>query len=83
MFKKFGIKNPAQVINMDECGTCFEKMAFKIFCHGLCHAEQQEEFNLPSILTKGNLNHVTVMAFAVSDGMAYKQFVVFPGLKPH
>ena len=33
--------------------------------------------------TKGNLNHVTLMAVVGADGRAYKPALVFPGRQPH
>ena len=83
MSKHFGIKDPAQVVNLDECGAIFEKMARKSLRRGVSHENNPASLILSSIRTKGNLNHVTFMDVFGTDGTAYKPVVVFPGEQPH
>ena len=81
--KRFRIRHPCQIVNLDECGMSFDRMAGRSLRQGVTHSTRQRSVESVAVRTRGNLNHVTIMAVVGADGKAYKPVVVFPGKQPH
>ena len=83
VLKRYHINKASHIFNIDECGVSFDKMNCRSLRRGVAHASVSRAMHFATIRTRGNLNHVTVMAVISADGKEYKLFLVSPGKLPH
>lgn len=75
--KRFNIRDPNRIFNCDETGIILNKSSRRTLRKGVGGAHktlQQIE-----IVTKGGLDHVTLMGIVSASGNAYKPAIIFPG----
>ena len=81
--RRYRIYEPSRVVNLDEIGFGFAKMAARSLRRGVASASQTTTMIILAMRTHGNLNHVEMMVFVAADGTVFKPVAFFPVRQPH
>ena len=78
---RYNIRDSNRIFNLDDCGISFSKMARRSLRKGIGY--KAKNLVTTAVDSKGNLDHVTVMAVVIASGKAYKPVIAFPGKQAH
>ena len=79
---RFDIHDPNLILNVDESGISFQKMAGRSLLRELGNAHEKTLVST-MIRTRGRMERATVMCFVNAAGLSFKPVMVFPGKQPH
>lgn len=76
--KRFNILDPARIVNVDELGAAFKSL----WCRSLRKRIRRAEKQLfhTKVLTRGNLDCLTVMGAVSAIGKEYRPAIIFQGM---
>ena len=77
------IRNPAQMLTIDEVGCSFGRQTGRALRRGIIHASEKTTATVSGMKVKGKLNHFPAVVNIGANGTPYKPLVVFPGKQTH